>query len=310
MATAAWTDTYSHNDDAGFQYWSTDVSTRLQTAGLVQTADTGQVNLASATRPGTGAYAGYHIYYLNDALHATNPLYIKIEWGTGNNAGRASMRITLGTGTDGAGTLTSPTTPLYTHGYATVWGAGAVVNNYLCVTAGAVWVILDAPAASGTHADNGFVISRTCNASGADDGFGASLFALHETNQISVCGARTCIRLLGDTPYVNFADRFVSGLPSFANMNYPLVDVANYLPGDINGDTLMIPTYAVFPAFAAMNKMFTANDTAASSYTTVATPVIGATSHTFIQVRHSFGYPIHDQQQQAITGTAGYLIWE
>lgn len=73
---------------------------------LVVAADTGQLNMATAVRPAINAYAGYRIYRTNDALHATMPCYLKVEYGLGSVLTRPQLRVTPSTATNGAGTQT------------------------------------------------------------------------------------------------------------------------------------------------------------------------------------------------------------
>ena len=91
---------------ANFKAWASAISAFLQTSGsgLSQTTDTGQVNWGSiASVPTAGNYV-YEIYKNTDAL--TN-FYFKIEYGTGSSSGpNARIRVSIGTGTNGAGVLT------------------------------------------------------------------------------------------------------------------------------------------------------------------------------------------------------------
>lgn len=81
---------------------------------LTKTADTGQINWPTVTWVGhnDNTVVGYEIYRFNDSLQSSAPLFIKIEYGTGNaldnsNAGRLiSLWITIGKGSDGTGNLT------------------------------------------------------------------------------------------------------------------------------------------------------------------------------------------------------------
>lgn len=92
--------------DAELRSWGSAVSAQLAACGLVQTADTGQINWATVTKPAAGATpAGYEIWRFNDALQATKPVFIKVEYGTGGAATFCAMWLTVGTGTNGAGTL-------------------------------------------------------------------------------------------------------------------------------------------------------------------------------------------------------------
>jgi len=112
MATKAWATPVDHTNDAGFQAWGLDLQTNLALSGLVQTSDTGQVNWATATRPGVDSTPYYSIWRFNDTLQATAPIFIRLEFGTGATTNRPRFRVQVGTGTNGAGTLTGTTSTI------------------------------------------------------------------------------------------------------------------------------------------------------------------------------------------------------
>jgi hypothetical protein len=76
--------------------------------GMVQTADTGQINWLTVTVPTViNERKGYEIWRFNDALQATAPVFLKISYGSANAAASyPGIWITIGTGSDGAGNLT------------------------------------------------------------------------------------------------------------------------------------------------------------------------------------------------------------
>ena len=92
--------------DADFRTWAQSVHDMLIAAGLVQTADTGQINFATATRPAANTAGGYGMYRFNDAEQATLPIFVRVSYGQGNYANLPAIGLTVGTATDGAGTLT------------------------------------------------------------------------------------------------------------------------------------------------------------------------------------------------------------
>lgn len=88
---------------ANFKSWAQSISAWFATAGWLQSSDTGQVNWSTlASVPGSNAYV-YEIWEPNDGL--TN-FFLKIEYGNCNSANSPSMRLTIGTATNGAGALT------------------------------------------------------------------------------------------------------------------------------------------------------------------------------------------------------------
>lgn len=94
--------------NAGFRAWAAMVHKALVEVGMVQTSDTGQINLETAETPAVNStYAGYEIFRFDDALQATQPIFIKVEYGRGAAEGRPALRITYGRGSNGSGTLTT-----------------------------------------------------------------------------------------------------------------------------------------------------------------------------------------------------------
>jgi hypothetical protein len=97
-----WDFPIDHQNDAGFRAWGSDLSVSLGQVGLVKTADTGQIDWVTVTRPANNTYAGYEIWRLPDSS-----LYIKWEYGTSPSFSAAiQIRVQVGTGSNGTGTLT------------------------------------------------------------------------------------------------------------------------------------------------------------------------------------------------------------
>lgn len=124
------------NTDANFRLWGGGISAALATVGLVQTADTGQINWTTVSRAATSLQSrGYEIWRFSDSLQATRPVYIRLDYGGGYYAANPpGLYAGIATGTDGAGLLTSatgfPNTTLWSPGNAAVPfsinGTGAV----------------------------------------------------------------------------------------------------------------------------------------------------------------------------------------
>ena len=178
MATASTSTVIDQTSDAGFQAWVTEMVTQLAGVGLTQTSDTGQLDPATATIPGTtNTSAGYTIWQFNDTLQATNPIFIKLEFGTGAySTNDPQMWITTSTGTDGAGTLNATGLSQRVICCSGTSGAISLTTNYIsrwCYNAtygflGVSWKI-DAP---GTTAWNlgGFFVGRSNDSSGVVTG--------------------------------------------------------------------------------------------------------------------------------------------
>lgn len=95
---------YDNTSLPNFIAWAQGISIQLSALGLVQSADTGQVNWGTiASVPTSGSYV-YEIWEGADALQGACPIFLKIEYG--NQSGTPSIATTMGTGSDGAGNLT------------------------------------------------------------------------------------------------------------------------------------------------------------------------------------------------------------
>ena len=101
---------YFCDTDAEFRTLIGHFRSSLGTA-WAQDSDTGQINPATVTYPASNnSTAGFEIWHMNDSLHSTTPIYLKVEYGRGAAAGsfRAIFSFSL-TGTNGAGTLINGT---------------------------------------------------------------------------------------------------------------------------------------------------------------------------------------------------------
>jgi len=117
--------------------WVQAVHDALEDIGFVQTADTGQVDIATMTNPtSANTYAGYEVWRFADALQATAPLFFKLEYGRGGSGSSVNaqptpqMAITVGTGSDGEGGITGTFVDRLESGYSsTVVASSAVASN-------------------------------------------------------------------------------------------------------------------------------------------------------------------------------------
>lgn len=95
----------SNSTDALFRAWCVFLRDAILT-GLVQTADTGQMDFTTVVAPvAANTKKGYIIVRMNDSLQATKPVYVRIDFGSGSAANLPGVWLTIGTGSDGAGTI-------------------------------------------------------------------------------------------------------------------------------------------------------------------------------------------------------------
>jgi len=149
---------------ASWRAWCQNLHTAIAAMGWVQTADTGQVNLATVARPGAGGYTAPEIWKSDDALSVTHPIYLKVEYG--NQPGPA-IRIQLGLqGTNGAGGLVGVSVSVANALSPSVTiNASTFRNHYASGDGGRfLWYGPYSPSASGSVT---FLIERTKDSQGA-----------------------------------------------------------------------------------------------------------------------------------------------
>lgn len=192
-----------------FKQWAQAISTAFSTFGWLQSADTGQVNWSSISGvPGTNSYV-YEIWQPNDGLAN---YYVKVEYGNVGGSNCPAARLSLGTVTNGAGTLSGlsfgPVGVCNTQwtGSAPFTPPSTTVQ-YECNfsgTAGRIGVMMW----RNTTATNGnwmFAIERSLNSSGAYTGTYVTLYVGGQSlpannNQPSVFGQRTLHLTTGPGP--------------------------------------------------------------------------------------------------------------
>lgn len=109
MPKTIYTISSNTSSDALFRTWGTTFAAALVAAGFVKTADSGQINWATVTKPvGVNTLAGYEIYRSNDGNGTTiHNYYIKVLYYSGSDANYMRVDYQIGWSTDGAGTINS-----------------------------------------------------------------------------------------------------------------------------------------------------------------------------------------------------------
>lgn len=252
------TSIYQNQDtDARFRTWCQFIHDGLSAAGWVQTADTGQINLATVTVPtSTNQSKGYEIWGTNDG-GGKQVWYLKIEYGSGGGATNIpSIWITIGTGSNGSGTLTGQTNTRTQCG-----GGSSTSSSYDCmISGGTSWIACAMFSnTSSAYYTFGFVVERTKNSSGVDTDTGMYVIGFGYTQPY---GYSQCIPKTGTifasegiacvNPGTNINSTRISGTqcavyPIFpaASILYPacLGAVAFYYADISTGTTLDITRY-------------------------------------------------------------------
>lgn len=288
MTTHTYTSTFSQATDADFRAWGGDLSAALTTVGAIKTADTGQIDWATTTIPGSNnTAAGYEIRIINDSLHATAPIYLKVEYGRGSAATVPSMWVTLGTGSNGSGTLTGVFAARFQ--FATSSTAIASTSTpyptYVCMVDGCLWWALKVGGWSSVS-DRGFhfAVMRTVDDSGDPTPDGAVYYQPPSANFASNATSYTF-----STAYTRSSGPSLS-IPggNYSLMPYGITEtVVSGVPGYFQSTR----HYAPFPTIRPMQYVVSSNNGDGITLGSVvdATPV-GTTARTYLCVRNSFSF--------------------
>jgi hypothetical protein len=146
----------------------------LSSVGMVQTADTGQLNPSSL--PGWSSSWGYLIFRFNDSRQGTSPLFFKIRFGQGNNFGILRVYCTLGSSTNGAGTITGTVSSELSQ-HINAAGGGNWMNLFLSAVDGMLFIGNMYNSAGHYTFNNWFSIERTRDGSYLLDDVGATIMS-------------------------------------------------------------------------------------------------------------------------------------
>jgi hypothetical protein len=153
---------------ANFKQWAQAISSFFSTAGWTQTTDTGQVNWSTISSVPAASSFVYEVWKPTDALTA---FFVKIEYGNVDSTICPGIRITISTGTDGAGTPNGLVMgPMYTNlsGY-TVPSATALYECNFSGDSSRICIMLwrDGVNAGFNQCQQSFCIERSIDSSGS-----------------------------------------------------------------------------------------------------------------------------------------------
>lgn len=163
--------------DAEFRTWGSGLAAQLLAMGLVQTSDTGQINWTTVTRPAINTYGGYEIWRFADTLQATKPVFFKLEYGISSVADRPALRFTVGTGSNGTGTINGQIGTTWAGTIGASKTSGVTLNSYCSGSTSRLSLVTNLDPSSNTFAIRAN-IERPKSSSGVEQGdFIATLFA-------------------------------------------------------------------------------------------------------------------------------------
>lgn len=190
VTTYSWMSAQTGATNAEWRKWVQGIHDALAACGMTQTSDTGQVTISSATVPAINTWTLYEIWRFSDSLQSTKPVFLRIDYGVGSTAGRANIRLTIGTSTDGAGTIGGssllPATVLSTTSPS---ASSTEYPSYASGDGSSFSLALWATTSISNHI-GGFAISRSCDTSGTYTG---------DAITIALFGANYAFNVIGTT---------------------------------------------------------------------------------------------------------------
>lgn len=268
MTTATSTAILLHTTDAQFRAWGSAFSAILAASGLVQTADTGQINWATVTLPATSVVGGYEIWRFNDTLQGTTPIFIKIEYATASNPGRPAAWFTVASGSNGSGTLTGTTYSARNTFSTNTTTSGSTYPLFACHTEGFFGVSAFRRWASGSYSFT-FFVCRTCDTSGT----------LTSTGVVTYNGAGALLRVV-----------YVGGtLYAAASSGYCMIPGSQVTTLDGSGNVQLFRHFMMQPDLVCVPQLLSFYGGEISTETTFTATPVGVTAHTYLALSDGGG---------------------
>jgi hypothetical protein len=165
--------------DAAFRLWGSRITAAMEAVGFTKTADTGQINWTTVLAPtGSAEIMGYEIRQFTDGLQATNPVIVKLEYGSSATSNqRPGIRITVGSASDGAGALTGNVSSYFY--IASTGGSTTEYPSYISSDGGRINIALWVTSSSNSNA---FWIERFKDTDGTPNANGVNICSAFSTN--------------------------------------------------------------------------------------------------------------------------------
>lgn len=294
MARVQWNTAFPYGTTANYRIWVAEIIDNLIAAGLVQTTDAGQIDVSTATQPGAGTYPHFAMFRFNDALQATAPVFMKIEFGAGGTT-QPMIAVTVGSGTNGSGTLTGTVSARYVTSSS---GGGLAPASqtlpYLSMAihkGGFFGFVFKIGCVSQTYSTAIYAIfmARTTDNTGVETAEGVSLFNLLGNNNV-------------------ISSQFMKFSPSYTAQGG---NIFCLVPGNpatslFNGDPQAYQWCGSFPDVQALMPVCTVNNTDVPSNTQFSLAVKGTAPRTYVSLSNAVRGST--APQSASYGVA--MLWE
>lgn len=282
MTTATTNTVVEHSSDATFRTWVAEVIAQLLAVGLTQTADTGQINTATVTRPGVATAGGYAIFRFNDTAHSTTPIFIKLEFGTGSAVTEPAMWITVGQSTNGAGTINSAaiTTRVEVtfNGVIASPGVTPYVSRFCYnTTQGVLWMAwkIGGSASNLTTSIGGFSIVRSTDSSGAVTTDAVQLITNQPSTAVGAAASPGYAQIISNLTGLGYALGATGS--NWGPHPYAITSTL------YSANAQCFPVFQYTPVIGINASMALALQSEIGMNSTVVLALVGATTHTFIQ---------------------------
>lgn len=298
MTTSTWSTPMDSTTDAGFRTYISEIITKFAAAGLVQTADTGQIDTSTVVRPAANTSAGYTIWRFADST-----IYFKLEFGSSNGSTSSpQFWLTVGTGSNGSGTIAGQTTTrarLRGLGNTPTFPIDAVTSrpSYLCVTADFVGFLHKAGHITGGLPSCGFTIGKWTDSAGVAVASGFAVrYPMDDSNSQTLTGI----------------SRIESVKTSSVAVTYAQTTMHTIVPGavtssSVGADNQVYLAGIITPRVIYDNWMCTIINAELSIATTFSATLVGSTSRTYISLGTQFGSG-HSPTIGSVYGHA--MLWE
>ena len=296
MTTQAWSTRVRHDDDVTFREWGLELNTKLAAAGLVKTADTGQIDWATVVRPAGSGDGGYEIWRMNDAMQATAPVFFRIDYGTNTSLSSPRIHITTGTAVNGAGVLSGiGGSKASIHGAATQ-NSDTSRQSYLCVAEG--FFGLNWKIGSGLP-EGCFLFCRTVDAAGVPTALGS----------MQVWGAGA-VSSLGRTQAFRYAATAVAFAAKTAVTETALCfSPQTPITTAVGADIQAMLAWTITPAIAPLVGICGVLTTEIAQGGTFSFAPVGVTAHTYIGLSNLAGPP-SVLPSNSFSGLRFAMLWE
>jgi hypothetical protein len=265
MTTATWNTTATISDTTTYRAAGSELNAKLAALGCVQTADTGQINWTTITWPAQNTDSGYEIWRFADALQGTSPIFFKITYGRPNNASNSylSLKVNVGSGSNGSGTLTGTTSTINQCGMIATPTVGNFVS-YGCMVNGNLLLALKL----GSGGEQLLAICRTQDSTGADTATGVHILQRSVTANQSLYHST----INWSTPAL------VQNLVQGANA----LRLGALTSSLVGADNQAYIVWGAYPAAIAHIAMCGIIDGEIASGSTFTATLFGSTSHTYL----------------------------